>query len=73
MKGDQERMWEPEWLKAIARLVWRKIREDERGLTTLEYVIAAAIILVVLAAAILAWNTGLAQRIGELVGQLLGQ
>jgi Flp pilus assembly pilin Flp len=48
------------------------IRADERGLTTLEYVIAAGIILVVLAAAILAWNNGLAQRIGELVGQLLG-
>jgi Flp pilus assembly pilin Flp len=48
------------------------IHADQRGLTTLEYVIAAGIILVVLAAAILAWNNGLAQRIGELVGQLLG-
>jgi Flp pilus assembly pilin Flp len=52
---------------------WRAIRADERGLTTLEYVIAAGIILVVLAAAIVAWNNGLAQRIGELIGQLLGQ
>ena len=52
---------------------WRAIRADERGLTTLEYVIAAGIILVVLAAAIVAWNNGLASRIGELVGQLLGQ
>ena len=52
---------------------WRAIRADERGLTTLEYVIAAGIILVVLAAAIVAWNNGLATRIGELVGQLLGQ
>jgi Flp pilus assembly pilin Flp len=63
-------------LKEIAMLIrqtWRVIRADERGLTTLEYVIAAGIILVVLAAAIVAWNTGLAQRIGELVGQLLGQ
>jgi Flp pilus assembly pilin Flp len=51
---------------------WRAIRADERGLTTLEYVIAAGIILVVLAAAILAWNNGLATRIGQLVGQLLG-
>ncbi len=51
---------------------WSAIRSDERGLTTLEYVIAAGIILVVLAAAILAWNNGLATRIGELVGQLLG-
>jgi len=47
------------------------LREDERGLTTLEYVIAAGIILVILAAAIVAWNTGLAQRIGELVQELL--
>ena len=53
--------------------VWTVIRSDERGLTTLEYVIAAGIILVVLAAAIVAWNNGLATRIGELVGQLLGQ
>jgi hypothetical protein len=63
-------------LRSIAsflRRAWRVIHADERGLTTLEYVIAAGIILVVLAAAIVAWNTGLAQRIGELVGQLLGQ
>ena len=53
--------------------VWRAIRADQRGLTTLEYVIAAGIILVVLAAAIVAWNNGLSERIGELVGQLLGQ
>ena len=42
------------------------------GLTTLEYVIAAGIILVVLAAAILAWNNGLAAKIGDLVRQLTG-
>ena len=54
------------------RRAWRVIHADQRGLTTLEYVIAAGIILVVLAAAILAWNNGLATRIGELVGQLLG-
>ena len=58
---------------SVVRQVWRAIRADERGLTTLEYVIAAGIILVVLAAAILAWNNGLAQKIGELIGQLLGQ
>jgi Flp pilus assembly pilin Flp len=57
----------------LVRQTWRAIRRDERGLTTVEYVIAAGIILVVLAAAILAWNNGLATRIGELVGQLLGQ
>ena len=60
-------------LRTYLRRAWRAIRADERGLTTLEYVIAAGIILVVLAAAILAWNSGLATRIGELVGQLLGQ
>ena len=58
---------------SFLRRAWRVIRDDQRGLTTLEYVIAAGIILVVLAAAILAWNNGLATRIGELVGQLLGQ
>ncbi len=48
------------------------IRADERGLTTLEYVIAAGIILVVLAAGILALNNGLAAKIGDLVRQLSG-
>jgi Flp pilus assembly pilin Flp len=57
---------------SFMRRAWTVIRADERGLTTLEYVIAAGIILVVLAGAILAWNNGLAQRIDELVGQLLG-
>ncbi len=60
-------------LGSLLGKVWTAIRADERGLTTLEYVIAAGIILVVLAAAIVAWNSGLATRIGELVGQLLGQ
>ena len=53
--------------------IWAVIHADERGLTTLEYVIAAGIILVVLAAAILAWNNGLAAKIGDLVRQLTGQ
>lgn len=44
---------------------------SQRGMTTLEYVVFAGIILVVLAAAILAWNAGLAERIAELIGQLL--
>jgi hypothetical protein len=57
---------------SVLRRAWTVIHSDQRGLTTLEYVIAAGIILVVLAAAILAWNNGLATRIGELVGQLLG-
>ena len=54
------------------RRAWHRIRTDQRGLTTLEYVIAAGIILVVLSAAILAWNNGLAAKIGQLIGQLLG-
>ena len=58
---------------SLVHRAWAAIRADERGLTTLEYVIAAGIILVVLAAAILAWNNGLSERIGELVRQLLGQ
>jgi Flp pilus assembly pilin Flp len=58
---------------SLLRRAWTAFRADQRGLTTLEYVIAAGIILVVLAAAIVAWNNGLAQRIGELIGQLLGQ
>ena len=49
------------------RRAWAAVRADERGLTTVEYIIAAAIILVVLSAAILAWNNGLAAKIGDLV------
>jgi Flp pilus assembly pilin Flp len=56
----------------LLRRAWIRLRTDERGLTTLEYVIAAGIILVVLAAAILAWNNGLATKIGDLIQQLLG-
>jgi len=56
----------------LLRRDWVRLQTDERGLTTLEYVIAAGIILVVLAAAILAWNNGLATKIGELIQQLLG-
>jgi len=59
-------------LKDLLRRAWIRVRTDQRGLTTLEYVIAAGIILVVLAAAILAWNNGLAQKIGDLIKQLLG-
>jgi Flp pilus assembly pilin Flp len=49
-----------------------RLRSNEAGLTTLEYVIGAGVILVVLAAGILAWNQGLVQKIGELVTELLG-
>ncbi len=57
--------------RSLSAALVRRYSASERGLTTLEYIIGAGIILVVLAAAILAWNTGLAQRIGELVNQLL--
>ena len=62
-------------LRRIVRALrrgWEIVHADERGLTTLEYVIAAGIILVVLAAAVMAWNQGLATKIGQLVQQLLG-
>ena len=59
-------------LVELARRAWRAVRADERGLTTLEYVIAAGIIIVVLAAAILAWNNGLAAKIGDIIRQLQG-
>ena len=55
----------------IVDRVSERLRSSETGLTTLEYVIGAGIILVVLAAGILAWNQGLVQKIGELVTQLL--
>ena len=42
----------------------------ERGQSTLEWVIGAAIILGTLATAILAWNQGLAHKIGDLVQQV---
>lgn len=61
-----------EGIERVVRRAWHRFRTDERGLTTLEYVIAAGIILVVLASAIFAWNNGLAQRIGELISQLQG-
>ena len=59
-------------LTRVPSRTWDLVRHDERGVTTLEYVIAAAIILVVLSAAILAWNNGLAAKIGDLVRTLAG-
>ena len=56
--------------RLLLRRGWALLTADESGLTTLEYVIAAGIILVVLSAAILAWNNGLAAKIGDLVRQL---
>lgn len=60
------------WSRRVWTALTSRARGSERGLTTLEYVIGAGVILVVLAGAIVAWNTGLAQRIGQLVQQLLG-
>jgi hypothetical protein len=50
----------------------RRIRSRRavRGQSTLEWVIGAAIILGTLATAILAWNQGLATKIGSLVSQV---
>ena len=45
-------------------------RAAETAQSTLEWVIGAAIILGTLATAILAWNQGLASKIGSLVSQL---
>ena len=59
-------------INRLIRRVWSVIHADERGLTTLEYVLFAGIIIVVLGAAILAWNNGLADRINELVRLLRG-
>jgi Flp pilus assembly pilin Flp len=58
----------------LERLGWRLwIRlHDQRGLTTVEYIIGAGIILVVLSGAVLAWNNGLAAKINQLVQQLMG-
>ena len=60
--------------KKLARVGWRtwQVMRDERGLTTLEYIIGAAVILVVLAAAVTVWNNGLADKINQLVQQLMG-
>jgi hypothetical protein len=58
-------------IERVAAAAAIRLRGSTPGLTTLEYVIGAGVILVILAAAIVAWNTGLAQRIGELVQQLL--
>ena len=48
----------------------RRRRAFGRAQSTLEWVIGAAIILGTLATAILAWNQGLASKIGSLVSQL---
>jgi hypothetical protein len=47
-----------------------KRRRRQLGQSTLEWVIGAAIILGTLATAVLAWNQGLAHKIGDLVQQI---
>ena len=47
-----------------------KRRRRQRAQSTLEWVIGAAIILGTLATAVLAWNQGLAHKIGDLVQQI---
>jgi|NGEPerStandDraft_6_1074524.scaffolds.fasta_scaffold371123_2 Flp pilus assembly pilin Flp len=57
---------------ASPRLRWLpRLVGDQRGLTTVEYVIGAAVILSVLAAAVLAWFNGIGSKISELVNQLM--
>lgn len=48
----------------------RRTRSGQAGQSTLEWVVGAAIILGTLATAVLAWNTALAHKIGDLVSQL---
>jgi Flp pilus assembly pilin Flp len=62
----------PNKMTPLAGRIWQRIHADERGLTTLEYIIGAAVILVVLAAAVTVWNNGLADKINQLVQQLMG-
>ncbi len=59
-------------LEALGWQIWARIHTDERGLTTLEYIIGAAVILVVLAGAVTVWNNGLSTKINQLVSQLMG-
>jgi Flp pilus assembly pilin Flp len=61
-----------EKLSRLAWRVWERVHADQRGLTTVEYILGASIILVVLAGAVMVWNNGLATKINELVTQLLG-
>lgn len=60
-----------EKLQRLGWRIWLRLH-DQRGLTTVEYIIGAGIILVVLSGAVLAWNNGLAAKINQLVQQLMG-
>jgi hypothetical protein len=58
-------------LSRVGWRLWALAHSNQRGLTTVEYIIGASIILVVLAGAVLAWNNGLANKINQLVQQLM--
>ena len=60
-----------EKLERFGWRIWIRLH-DQRGLTTVEYIIGASIILIVLAGAVMAWNNGLAAKINQLVQQLMG-
>ncbi len=60
-----------EKLERFGWRMWLRL-QDQRGLTPVEYIIGAGIILVVLAGAVMAWNNGLAAKINQLVQQLMG-
>ena len=60
-----------EKLERLGWRIWIRL-QDQRGLTTVEYIIGASIILIVLAGAVMAWNNGLAAKINQLVQQLMG-
>ena len=60
-----------EKLERVGWRIWLRL-QDQRGLTTVEYIIGASIILIVLAGAVMAWNNGLAAKINQLVQQLMG-
>ena len=61
-----------EKLERLGLRLWDLVHSNQRGLTTVEYIIGASIILIVLAGAVLAWNNGLAAKINQLVQQLMG-
>jgi hypothetical protein len=61
-----------EKLERLGWRLWDLVHSNQRGLTTVEYIIGASIILIVLAGAVLAWNNGLAAKINQLVQQLMG-
>jgi len=46
-----------EKLERVGWRIWIRL-QDQRGLTTVEYIIGASIILIVLAGAVMAWNNG---------------